>query len=139
MQRHQKFSKFEKNGMNGIIFFFCQILCLFVNLVPSASFCYNKRVSKKGQAIRGTSKIPISQLFSELGKTQKYIPGLFSKKKISILIINWEKLRSPATATFKNPKISLWIRNNLEVQPKVKAEKSQFCIYGRIGENYILI
>ena len=32
--------------------------------------------------IKGTSKIPISLLFSELGKIQKYNLGLYSKKPI---------------------------------------------------------
>ena len=32
--------------------------------------------------------------------------------------MNWEKLRSPARATFKNPKIFLLIGKNLEVHSK---------------------
>ena len=68
MQRHQKLSKIEKNGMNDIIFFFCEILCLFVNLVPSASFCYRRKASKMRGDIRGTSKVQIPQIFSELEK-----------------------------------------------------------------------
>ena len=87
--------------MNGIIFFFCEILCLFVNLVPIASFCYKRKSSKMAGGYKGghgggrASKIPISQLFSKLGKIKKFNPGLLSKDPIfqfSIFIINWIKL-----------------------------------------------
>ena len=33
-----------------------------------------------------------------------------------MFFLNWKKLRSPARATFKNPKISLLIGKNLEDQ-----------------------
>ena len=62
-------------------FFFCEILCSFVNLVPSASFC-KRKASKMGGDISGALEIQISQLFSEMGKIWKYSPGLFSKKTI---------------------------------------------------------
>ena len=48
MKRHYKLSKIEKTGMNGTIFFFCEVLCLFLKLVPSASFCYKRKASKMG-------------------------------------------------------------------------------------------
>ena len=37
--------------------------------------------------------------------------------------MNWGKLRSPARVTFKNPKISWEIRENLEVKPKTNTQK----------------
>ena len=37
--------------------------------------------------------------------------------------MNLEKLRSPARATFKSLKISLRIRQNLEIQPKTNTQK----------------
>ena len=37
--------------------------------------------------------------------------------------MNWEKSRSPARTTFKNPKISLLIGKNLEVQSKTNTQK----------------
>ena len=74
-----------------------------------------------------------------MGKIWKHSLGLFSNKIFfSIYLINWEK-GSPARATFKNPKISLLLFNNLEVQPKANTQKSQFCIYESIGKNYTLI
>ena len=37
--------------------------------------------------------------------------------------MNWENSRSPARATFENPKISLLIGKNREVQPKTNNQK----------------
>ena len=37
--------------------------------------------------------------------------------------MNWEKSRSLARATFKNPKISLLIGKNLEAKPKTNTPK----------------
>ena len=53
--------------------------------------------------------------------------------------MNWEKLRSPARATIKNPKISLLIGKNWEVQFKTKIQKSQFWIYRWTVKSYVLI
>ena len=53
--------------------------------------------------------------------------------------MNWENLWNPAGAIFKNPKISLWIGNNLVVQPNTNTQKSKFCINRCIRKNYILI
>ena len=39
--------------------------------------------------------------------------------------MNWKNLRSPTRATFKNPKISLSIGKNLEVQPKSNFQKKK--------------
>ena len=51
-------------------------------------------------------------------------------------LVNWENSRSPAAATFKNPKISLSIGKNLEVQPKTNTQKIP---NGGIGKIYVLI
>ena len=51
-----------------------------------------------------------------------------TKNNFSSLFLNWEKLRSPGRATFKNYKISLWIKKDLEVWPKINSRKSQFWI-----------
>ena len=37
--------------------------------------------------------------------------------------MNWEKLGSPARATFKNPKLSLSNGKIFEVQPKISTQK----------------
>ena len=37
--------------------------------------------------------------------------------------MNWEKLESPARATFKNPKLSLLNGKIFEVQPKTNTQK----------------
>ena len=58
----------------------------------------------KKYEINGTSKIQISQLFSEFRNIWKYNLSLYSQNPISIFFLNWEKLRSPARATLKNPK-----------------------------------
>ena len=67
---------------------------------------------------------------SWIGNKLEVQPGLISKKtkqfSISFFLI-WEKLRSPIRASFKNYKISLWIRKNLEDQPKTTTQKSQSC------------
>ena len=49
--------------------------------------------------------------------------------------MNWEKSRSPASATFKNPKISLLIEKNLEVQPKTNTQKIPIWNLWRNWEN----
>ena len=40
--------------------------------------------------------------------------------------MNWEKMRSPARATFENPKISSLIGKNLEVELNTNNQTSQF-------------
>ena len=49
--------------------------------------------------------------------------------------MNWEKSRSPARVTFKNPKISLLIGKNLEVQPKTNTQKTPIWNLWRKWEN----
>ena len=49
--------------------------------------------------------------------------------------MNWEKSRSPARATVKNPKISLLIGKNLEVQPKTNTQKIPILNLWRNWEN----
>ena len=73
--------------------------------------------------MKGTSKTPISLLFSEFGSAAL---AYIQKKTMFHLFMNWKKLRSQARATFKNPKMSLCIGKNLEVQPKTNTQKSQF-------------
>ena len=48
--------------------------------------------------------------------------------------MNWEKLRSPAVATFKDPKISLWIGNNLEVRLRPTLKNPNFTSMDEFGE-----
>ena len=50
-------------------------------------------------------------------------PGLYSKSSIFHLFHELQKMKSLARATFKNLKISLLIRKNLEVQPKANSQK----------------
>ena len=73
--------------------------------------------------INGTSKIPIYQLFSELGKISKCYLGLYSKTQFFFFSWIGKKFRSPARAKFRNPKIPLLIGKNMEVQPKTNSQK----------------
>ena len=77
------------------------------NLGSPLSYKHTVTDSLTKYAIKGTSKISILLLFSELGKTWRYNIVLYS---------------NPARVTFKNPKISLWIGKNLEFQPKPKTQ-----------------
>ena len=65
--------------------------------------------------------------FSELGGIWKCNLDLYSKKtkknQLSTFFKTWGKMRSPDRAKFKNPKISLQIRKNLELQPKPNTQK----------------
>ena len=91
--------------MNGIITFFHKIFCLFVNLVPSASFCCKRKASKMAGGLQ-KSQFPNSLVNWE--KFRSIAQACFQKKKKnSVFITNWEKLRSLARATLKNPKTSV--------------------------------
>ena len=59
-------------------------------------------------------------LFSKFGSVAK---ADIQEIQFSIFVMNWVKLQSPEKATFKNPKISLWIWKNLEIQPKINTQK----------------
>ena len=48
---------------------------------------------------------------------------IFKKPNFSLFFMNWGKLRRSPTATFKNPKTTLLIGKNLEVQPKTNTQK----------------
>ena len=64
MQRHYKLRKIEKNRMNGIIFFFSAKFFVYLStLFPMHLFAIRGRLQRWEEGIRGTSKIPISQLF----------------------------------------------------------------------------
>ena len=51
--------------------------------------------------------------------------------------MNWERLRIAAIATFKNSKISLLIAKNLEVQPKINAQKTSILNLWRNWEKFM--
>ena len=114
-------------------FFFLKICNLIMYWVP-LSLSYRLQTSCVWKTI-----LAISQLFSELGNIWKYNIGLYLKTQFSIFFVNWGILISPAKATFKNLKISLWIGRNLKVQPKINTQKSKFWIYGWIENIYVLI
>ena len=42
------------------------------------------------------------------------------------IFMNWEKMRSLTKATLKSIKISLWIGENLDGQPKTKTQNPNF-------------
>ena len=65
-----------------------------------------------------------------------YIERLF---RFSVFFMKWEKLRNPARVIFKNPKISFWVGENTDQQPKTNTRKSQFWIHGWIGKSYVLM
>ena len=87
--------------------FFCEVIYLFVNLFPNASFCYKKKASKMGGGIRATSKIPIPQLLVSWENFRRIAKACFEKNQLSIFIVNWEKMRSLARVTCKNRKVFL--------------------------------
>ena len=60
--------KTVKNGMNGIIFFSAKFFVSLSTLSPAHRFAIKERLQRREGDIRGTSKTPIFQLFSELGK-----------------------------------------------------------------------
>ena len=67
-----------------------------------------------------------SQFLNSLVNWEKFRSATWvyiQKPQLFIFFMNWEKLRSPAIATFKNPKMSLLIEKNLEVQPKTNIQK----------------
>ena len=111
---------------------------LSLSLCVSLSYKHTVLCLLTKYEINGTSKIPISKLFSDLEKIWKWNLGLYSKnleQHSKIFFINLEKSRSPARATFKNPKISLLIGKNLEVQPKTNTQKIPIWNLWRNWEN----
>ena len=72
------------------------------------------------------SIIPISQLFSKLGKSWKYCLDLYSTNPILYLFPELGKLKNLLRGTFKNSKIAMLILKNLELPPKSNSQKSQF-------------
>ena len=91
--------------------------------------CLKKYIHNlKKYEIKWTSKIPISQLFSELEKTWKFSLALYLH--FSIFFLNQEILRSLARATFKISKISLKTEKNLDLLPGSNTQKSKLLIYG---------
>ena len=99
---------------------------------------------------KGTSKIPIFQLLSELGTTWKRSLSLKSKYSLIFKYPNFQSLprigknwevqleQHLRILICEFESISLWIGKNLEVQPKTEIQKSQFWIYRWIG-SYVLI
>ena len=55
--------------------------------------------------------------------------------------MNWENVKSPAGATFKNPNFKFYceLGIKLQVQLKTNIRKPQFLIYRLIWESYVLI
>ena len=84
VQRHCKLRKIEKNGS----------LCLFVNLVPSASFRYKRKASKMGGDLKGDFKSSNFSTFWWIGKNLEVAPRLVFKKpnitSLSWIGKNWE-------------------------------------------------
>ena len=60
-----------------------------------------------------------------------YIERLF---RFSVFFMKWEKLRNPAGAIFKNPKISFWVGENMDQQPKTNTRKSNFESMDELGK-----
>ena len=77
--------------------------------------------------INGTLKIPIPQLFSELGKIWKCSQGKCSQVQPIQKKINFYELvkteKSIDRATLKTPKTSFWIWKNLKIQSKTNTHK----------------
>ena len=58
MQRHYKLSKIEKNGMNGIIIFFCKIICYLSTVSPANLSAIRGRLQRWERGMRGDFKNP---------------------------------------------------------------------------------
>ena len=56
---------------------------------------------------------------------------------MNCFFMNWERLTIAAIATFKNSKISLLIAKNLEVQPKINAQKTSILNLWRNWEKFM--
>ena len=58
-----------------------------------------------------------------------------------ISLKNWENVKSPAGATFKNPNFKFYceLGIKLQVQLKTNIRKPRFLIYRLIWESYVLI
>ena len=61
-------------------------------------------------------------------------PRLIFKTIIFIFFLNWEKLRRPARAAFKNPKISLLIGKNVDLEPKTNKKNPDFESMDELGK-----
>ena len=66
-------------------------------------------------------------------KIRIFSKSMLRKVNLHLFFLNWEKLRSPARATFKI------LKSFSELgKPWKYTQKSQFWIYGWIGKNYVL-
>ena len=61
---------------------------------------------------------------------QAYIQRIY----FFIFFLNWEELRSPTRAAFKNPKITWLIGKNLKVQPKTNRKNPNFESMDELGK-----
>ena len=61
-------------------------------------------------------------------------PRLIFETIIFIFFLKWEKLRSPARAAFKNPKISLLTGKNVEVESKTNKKNPNFESMDELGK-----
>ena len=105
---------------------------------------YNLRVEesiRKPERYEGTSKIPIFKLFSKLVKLLIYSINLYLKNAIFYLFPELEKTEKSKynKKSTRNHIISLLIRKNVEVQPKINTQKAQFRVSWLIGKSYVLI
>ena len=132
-------------------FFFLKTGNLIINWVtawPSPwlpSLLYKHTVPEKLSSLtkyelNGTSKIPVSQLFSELGKIWKCNTGLYSKNSFFHLLHGLGKIWEVQLEQHSNIPNSLCQMGKpwkYSLRPTLK--KSLFRIYGWIGKIFILI
>ena len=94
------------------LFLFWKIGDLILNWLPLSllqAYLHERLFSQSDKyEIKETSETPISQVFSELGKSGSKL----------FFPLNWVKLRNLARLTLKKPKLSLGIVEKLKVQPK---------------------
>ena len=92
---------------------------LIINWFPSLFYKHTvrERLSSQYNKMKslGFQKSQFLNSLVNWEKSGSTIQAYIQKILIFIFFLNWEKLRSPTTATFKNPKISLLIGTNLKM------------------------
>ena len=108
MQKHYKFSKIEKNGMHGIIFFSAKFFFYLSTFSPGYLFAIRGRRQGWEKGIRKTLKVPVSQLFSRifgLRKNPEYLYRLFDvfPKQTTF------EMETPSSTSLHSTIISWWV------------------------------
>ena len=119
----------------------CFIMNIRLLTLPQSQSSQSDKIWKQGNF-----KNPNFPTVSWIGRYLAKYKANIQKSQFSISSINWEKLRSPARATFKNPNFQFQVFPNSQnelgktwkysLRPRFK---SQFWIYWWIRKSYVLI